>query len=235
MTTTNTSTAAKTLLGYSPWGGPHNGGGPFTKLFTNTVDASKHGLKGLSAFILWGGTDIHPSLYKAKTSTYGQPPYQPSARDIWEWKALQYCKYNNIPVIGVCRGAQIMNAFAGGKLIQHVNNHHGDHVVVDKEGNEWDVTSCHHQMLDLEGVDAELLAWTPQVRSRVFMGEDDTCPAHVQKALSEGTFREPETVFFPEFKGIGFQGHPEWAGEKRVFVKTCLDQVTQYCLENPHA
>jgi gamma-glutamyl-gamma-aminobutyrate hydrolase PuuD len=142
---------------------------------------------------------------------------------------MKHCKANNIPIIGVCRGAQFMCAFAGGKLIQHVTGHDtGGHMVVTNEGDLFRVTSAHHQMLDLNGTKHELLAWAPENLSALYYGERSETPETVTKAMLASEFKEPEIVFFPEFKGLAIQGHPEWAEESSDFVNKTNELVVEY-------
>lgn len=217
-----------TTIAYSPWG---NGKSiyPFDAIFDNAINAYEKGFKNVDAFLLWGGTDIHPSFYGAEPHRHNQAPALPSQRDLWEWQAMKHCKANGIPIIGVCRGAQFMCAFAGGKLIQHVTGHDtGGHNVVTVDGDIFRVTSAHHQMLDLAGTRHELLAWAPQNLSACYYGEKSETPETVSMAMSKNQFKEPEIVFFPEFKGLAIQGHPEWAEIGCEFVNKTNELVVEY-------
>lgn len=187
------------------------------------------GFEGADAFLLWGGTDIHPSFYKAKANIYNGAPDEPSDRDVWEWKAMQHCKANNIPMIGVCRGAQFLCAFAGGKLVQHCNGHNnGTHMVEDFEGSQYSVTSAHHQMMDLRGTVNELIAWPSKAISTIYYGPDSVIPPHIQAGLSTGTFAEPEVVFFPKIKALAIQGHPEWMNKDSMFIHKSNEYIVNY-------
>jgi putative glutamine amidotransferase len=214
------------MLGYSPWGNGHSTY-PFDSLFKEQVDCFDKGFSGISAFLLWGGTDIHPSFYNQKAHAWSGAPFKPSVRDEWEWQALRYCKANQIPVIGVCRGAQLMCAFAGGKLIQDVTGHGASHTMTTKTGEVMTTTSSHHQMLDLHNVNHELLAWSSVRRSDHYYGEHNETPAHIDVA----TFKEPEVVYFPDFNGLAIQGHPEWADEDDRFVEYCLNTIQEYLFD----
>ena len=44
-----------------------------------------------------------------------------TVRDEWELEALQYLWENKMPVLGICRGCQIMNIFAGGTIYQDLS------------------------------------------------------------------------------------------------------------------
>ncbi len=200
----------KLILVTSPWANPQDCY-PFNHLFTEIRLGDDPGaFENAHAFILWGGTDIHPSFYNARANRFSQAPALPSDRDVWEWKAMNYCKAKQIPIIGICRGAQFMCAFAGGKLFQHIQGHtSGSHKVVDKAGEVFSVTSAHHQMLDVHGVNAELVAWADHPKSLFYYGEQCIIPKHVEDSINKNTFKEPEIVFFPEIRGLAIQGHPE--------------------------
>lgn len=218
-------------IAYSPWG-TGTQVGFLDELFDGSINAKRDGFKNADAFVLWGGQDIHPSYYGQKRGPNSQAWESPTERDIWEWQAMKYCRTNNIPMIGICRGAQFLCAFAGGKLIQHVNNHTGgDHPVVCDDGDVFEVTSCHHQMLDITGTQGELLAWTPENRSSVYYGEGAHTPEHLKPALVAGTFQEPEIVYFPEINALAIQGHPEWAKRDSAFVKKCLSYINSHLFE----
>ncbi|CAB4131222.1 Peptidase C26 [uncultured Caudovirales phage] len=217
-----------TTVAYSPWG---NGNSiyPFDAIFDHAVNAYEKGFKNVDAFLLWGGTDIHPSFYDESPHRHNQAPAMPSPRDVWEWQAMKHCKAHGIPIIGVCRGAQFMCAFAGGKLIQHVMGHDtGGHEVVTADGETFRVTSAHHQMLDLINTNHELIAWTPTKLSAVYYGAKSETPEHLLFNMRNDTFKEPEIVFFPEFKGLAIQGHPEWAEIGSDFVNKTNELVVEY-------
>lgn len=215
-------------LGYSPWGNM-NSIYPFDALFDEKVDAEKNGFEGIDALVLWGGTDIHPSFYGQTHNKFSGAPTLPSTRDLWEWQAMKYCKAHNIPIIGVCRGAQFLCAFAGGALFQHVTNHNGgSHSVTTTTGEIFNVTSAHHQMLDLKDTKHELLAWSTECLSNVYYDDQTSTPFRVRAEIMKKTFKEPEMVFFPEIRGLAIQGHPEWAQESSRFVQYCNELITEY-------
>lgn len=201
------------VLGYSPLGNGHSIF-PFDAIFDRAQNIEKS-IEGVDAVVFWGGTDIHPSLYS-------EPPHRtnqvrtmrhPSARDEFEKRAMLYCKAKNIPIIGICRGAQLMCALAGGSLVQDCDGHHGNHMMTTEEGETIETTSCHHQMMVLEKVPHRLLAWSSQKRSKHYKDGYDTEIAYMKHA------REPEVVYFPTMHGLAIQGHPEWADKSSRFVQ----------------
>jgi len=214
----------KLVLGYCPQGNGSNIA-PFDWVFKAKQDISKS-FAGVDAVVFWGGADIHPSLYKERMnlSESQASANGPSARDIFEWKAMRYCAMNNIPMIGVCRGAQLMCAFAGGKLVQHVEGHvggNGNHTVLTSEGSIINTTSCHHQMMYPWDVEHELLAWAVKKLSTKYEGADGS---NMPRAQLE---REPEVVYFPHINGLAIQGHPEWMSAKSTFAEYCNELIIE--------
>lgn len=79
---------------------------------------------GLDLIILTGGNDISYS----KEATHIAPE-----RDIIEKQILSYSKKKKIPVLGICRGLQMMNIFEGGGLKHHSQQKIGCHPVICME------------------------------------------------------------------------------------------------------
>jgi len=215
----------KLVLGYCPQG---NGTSiaPFDRVFGAKQDISKS-IEGVDAVVFWGGTDIHPSLYKEKPHKRSQCLFStPSSRDIFEWNAMKYCLTNNIPMIGVCRGAQMLCAFAGGRLIQdcdgHVGGSGGGHPITVLNGpigtKNIYATSCHHQMMYPFDVPHEMLGWSSVHQSSRY--------ENAEGLVNMDGKVEPEIVYFPDIKGFAIQGHPEWA-ENTPFADHCNKLINE--------
>lgn len=165
-------------------------------------------LTGIDALILWGGADISTSLYGREPFNSYQSSYV-SDRDLFEWELLRLAYKRGIPIIGVCRGAQILCAFAGGALVQDMHGHLSDHEVVTYEGELFKSSSSHHQLMypyKMHPDDYKILATVSKNQSHIYQGitnEEVT-------GYKDGKFLEAEVVEFPSVKGFGIQGHPEW-------------------------
>lgn len=182
--------------------------------------------KELSAVVFWGGTDISPSLYQEKANSFSEARNEPSRRDLFEWTLMKYCTGEAIPMIGVCRGAQLLCAFAGGKLAQHVTGHNASHEITTNEGEIFKPRADHHQMMlpGLPGeVEHELLAWSTHPRSDYYIGQGETI------TYFPAGFKEPEIVWFPGIRGLAIQPHPEWMDEC-AFNDYVRELTRAYCL-----
>lgn len=215
------------VLGYSPVGQGGNTPYPFDALFGKFQNILTKGCEGIDCLVLWGGTDISTHFYNEPKGKYTQHPAV--HRDVDEWNALLYCKKHNIPVIGVCRGAQLGCAFAGGKLIQDINNHvGGNHDITTVDGLTFSSTSCHHQLMYPWDVPHELIAWSTDRRSNHYLN------GHNLPVAQAAEMPEPEIVYFPEIRLLGIQGHPEWAPEKSQYVQYCLQLVVKHLFPSHH-
>src|SRR6476619_3287100 len=76
----------------------------------------------MDGLLISGGADLHPDRY-------GQPSRGSTTievdRDALEHEAWTAAQARDVPVLGVCRGFQVINAFSGGTLLQHVDGHQG--------------------------------------------------------------------------------------------------------------
>lgn len=77
-------------------------------------------LPHLDGLLLSGGADLAPSTYGAEPD--GNGGYEP-IRDRIELDLLAGARDQGLPVLGICRGLQLVNVAAGGSLHQHVPEH----------------------------------------------------------------------------------------------------------------
>jgi putative glutamine amidotransferase len=76
----------------------------------------------MEGLLLTGGADIDPARYGA--ANRGSVDIEPE-RDELEAAAWAAAEARGLPVLGICRGFQAMNVFAGGTLLQDVEGHAG--------------------------------------------------------------------------------------------------------------
>ncbi|NJK76011.1 MAG: gamma-glutamyl-gamma-aminobutyrate hydrolase family protein [Oscillatoriales cyanobacterium RU_3_3] len=85
----------------------------------------------VDALIFSGGGDINPEIYGGciEETVYGID----SERDNFELTLAKLALKSNIPILGICRGMQILNAASGGDLIIHVPDIYGKEIDHRKE------------------------------------------------------------------------------------------------------
>jgi gamma-glutamyl-gamma-aminobutyrate hydrolase PuuD len=75
-------------------------------------------LARLDGLLIAGGPDVEPVRYDRTPGPHTQPPSR--ARDGSELELLAGAVGRGLPVLGICRGAQVLNVARGGTLIQHL-------------------------------------------------------------------------------------------------------------------
>lgn len=170
--------------------------------------------------VLWGGEDISPSIYGETPNRFTHASARLSYRDAREIALARKAIQIGMPIVGICRGAQLMCALSGGKLIQHVEDHHGSHPIKTNDGKTLTTNSIHHQMMFPFDIEHELIAWSSHRISPCYVGEGN-------KQLPAPKV-EPEIVYFPQTNSLGIQGHPEYLTPDNEFVQYCHTQMEKY-------
>ena len=129
------------------------------------VDASDAVPSAFDALCLTGGEDMEPARYGAaadpRTETID------GARDALELGLIATARERDLPVLGICRGFQVINVAYGGSLLQHVDGHRekngpiAPHVAVAAPGSKlaaacgtapFSVNARHHQAVAESGL-----------------------------------------------------------------------------------
>jgi len=82
------------------------------------------GLDQAAALLLSGGLDIHPRHWDPDEPVHPLAEPDPE-RDAAELPLVRDAWSRNLPILGICRGAQILNVSLGGSLIQDIPDHFG--------------------------------------------------------------------------------------------------------------
>jgi len=130
-----------------------------------------HEIEQCDGIVLTGGEDVHPSLYnRPEFLSLCNPNFMDERRDEFEWKVCEHIFKKQTPVLGICRGLQLVNVFLGGTLIPDIltagkENHskyyegqdryHSIEILHDSELSKitnivyGDVNSAHHQSANI--------------------------------------------------------------------------------------
>jgi putative glutamine amidotransferase len=173
----------------------------------------------LAGFIIGGGNDIDPAIYGGDVSA--SRTVDP-LRDEFELEVLELAALRGLPVMGICRGAQLINVHGGGTLVGDLRPHRvhtsnrgtllprkavridpGTTLAEFIGGETTRVNSLHHQAVDRTGAN---LAVTACDRDDIVQGIESTT----------GPLR------------LGVQWHPEYLPQRadqrrlfRYFVDAC--------------
>lgn len=111
------------------------------------------------ALILGGGYDMDPSFYSEENKGSEDIDIE---EDRLQLKAADFFVSAGKPVLGICRGMQLLNVYFGGTLIQDMDNHRGAERTValrehsffaDSLGDQVNVSCWHHQAVKKPGED----------------------------------------------------------------------------------
>lgn len=75
-------------------------------------------LDGIDGLVITGGRDVNPESYGSQRHPTTDEPM--GERDSWEFALLNAALRRGMPVLGICRGAQVLNVALGGTLHQHL-------------------------------------------------------------------------------------------------------------------
>ncbi len=141
-------------------------------------------VRPLDGLILQGGADVSPQSYGGTAEV---PEWSGDRiRDLYEIELIREFMMQGKPVLGICRGCQLINVAMGGTLCQDIPSHiegaiaHRDDALYDgyhhpirivpgsglsglypKQGETPLVTSIHHQCVDKLGSDLVVEAVSP--------------------------------------------------------------------------
>ncbi|MEK7059383.1 MAG: gamma-glutamyl-gamma-aminobutyrate hydrolase family protein [Patescibacteria group bacterium] len=96
------------------------GGVPFLVPLIDDIKSLRRLYEACDGLMFSGGNDIDPMTYNAKPSPHSLKPSP--RRDEQEIQLFKWALEDNKPVLGICRGMQLMNVALGGSLYQDIGN-----------------------------------------------------------------------------------------------------------------
>jgi putative glutamine amidotransferase len=197
-------------------------------MYDMPLDSAIEKLRSCSGLILTGGTDINPAWYEDPGDTLKCTTID-DHRDTLEIMLLDSAIAWGIPVLGICRGHQMLNVALGGSLIKDIPTEYDTtvthrcqdfstcfHPVTVVEGSLLNdisgvtagtVNSAHHQGIKVLSPRLKIVAYAP-----------DSLPEAVQLA-------DPSGMPFI----LGVQWHPERLGNENPLSGKIGERFLQEC------
>lgn len=185
-------------------------------------------LDSLDGLIITGGKDVDPARYGQEPHPLTDEPRRD--RDTWEDALLRRAIDRELPFLGICRGAQVLNVALGGTLHQHLPD------VIGQNG---------YQMGGgvFSAVD---IAVTPDSTVHSLLSDGLSVPVYHHQAIdrvAEGLIVSAttadgviEAVELPSVPfGVAVQWHPEEATDDIRLFAGLVDAATTYAQDKTNA
>lgn len=188
------------------------GGTPILIPVINNTDFIKEVCNLVDGIVMSGGGDIHPSYFNAPTIPEAGTP--DPERDAYDVALIREAQARQIPILGICRGMQILNIVFGGDIYQDIAKEFGPALPHSQE--EPKRVATHQVSIKKDSRLAHIMQQT-EVGTNTFHHQAVKRIANefVASAFtSDGICEAIEHPFYPM---IGVQWHPEhlaMAGDK---------------------
>ncbi|MBQ8200663.1 MAG: gamma-glutamyl-gamma-aminobutyrate hydrolase family protein [Clostridia bacterium] len=178
----------------------------------------------IDGLLLTGGHDVGPEVYRMdKTDLCG--PTHPG-RDALETALLRECMQRGMPVFGICRGLQLMNAALGGTLYQDYQTEHPSPVNHRMKPPYDDI--CHEVRVLPDTPLHRIWRETEGVNSCHHQGIRTLAPVLKPMALAPDGL--VEAVYAPDFRFVqAVQWHPEFAWRTRPHQRALIKAFADAC------
>ncbi|TYK51426.1 gamma-glutamyl-gamma-aminobutyrate hydrolase family protein [Actinomadura decatromicini] len=175
-------------------------------------DAAPDVVARLDGLVLAGGTDIDPRRYGARPHPSVRPA--DALRDEWELRLAGAALAADLPVLGICRGMQLLNVVRAGTLVQHLP----------------DVVGTDAHLPDRSGFGKHPIIILPGSRLYAALGDRADIATHHHQAVGnlgrgvvETAWAEDGVVEGIEIRdrafACGVQGHAEESGMTGLFAQ----------------
>lgn len=202
------------------------GGIPLILSFTDNLKDVSTIVDKLDGFIITGGPDINPMIYKEeKLDICGELCLK---RDELEIQVIIEAMKKNKPLLGVCRGFQLINSFLGGSLYQDISTQFGNDV--NHRQDKPYLNPCHS--VNVSGFLKEIVGEDSiMVNSCHHQGIKTLAPCLEAVGYSDDSLIEAFVIKDYSF-GMGVQWHPEMLNKKdltsvaifKAFVNACKNK-----------
>ena len=163
-------------------------------------------VSNLDGLVLIGGADVNPLWYEEEPREKLEEV--DPVRDLYELKLIKMATDQNIPVLGICRGLQLLNVAFGGTLYQDIPSQRGDHSVKHRQdlpssyGSHRVFVDANSQLASILGKD------TLAVNSLHHQAIKELAPIFKATAYAPDSIIEAIDAY-PNRSIMGVQWHPE--------------------------
>jgi putative glutamine amidotransferase len=209
------------------------GGAPFILPLIDSETVLRRLYEQCAGLLLSGGHDLEPARYNGSSNAPSQAKVSTSPkRDKQELQLLTWALQDNKPVLGICRGMQLINVAMGGSLHQDINDDlptaHNHTANIDKK----DFHHLAHRLKVKPGSQLAKILKMSEIATNTLhhqaikkLGDGLVATAHAEDGVIEA-IEQPGKHFV-----IGIQSHPEalagkteplWGALFTAFVRSAI-------------
>jgi gamma-glutamyl-gamma-aminobutyrate hydrolase PuuD len=181
-------------------------------------------IKEIDALLLPGGDDVNPQYYHEQA--HEKLEKVDDSLDRLEFQLMDSARKQRIPILGICRGLQIINVWLGGTLYQDIPSQFGKKVIHRIKKND-KLKPCYHQV-KLEGPLAGL--GTIKSNSYHHQGIKDLAPGlQILGRTKDGLIEALENSNQVDSTILAVQFHPELdlKSSMNLLIKRFFDIVKE--------
>lgn len=186
----------------------------------NNIDTSrmdtemcKRKLEGADGVIFAGGNDFDPEIYGGDRSLVEEYSREDDEKSL---AILDYAIGLEKPILGICRGMQLINIYYGGSLYDDLEKQFSKEII--HRGS--DKTLTHHEINISEGTSLSKIAHSDRIEVNSYHHEgikDLAEGLSVSATSDDGLIEAIENPYYPYM--VGVQWHPELSYENDKFSK----------------
>jgi putative glutamine amidotransferase len=177
-------------------------------LYLLKIDSALRVLNACSGLLLTGGEDVYPAYYQQVNDT-SRCTEMNLRRDSLEMALIQAAIHQKKPILGICRGSQLLNVFSGEKLIVDIPTDFPSAITHQMD----DYEKCFHSIKILPNT---LLSEICQCDSGIVNSNHHQAVKRTAKLLSLNCFTSDGLIEGIEYNSfnekpflLGVQWHPE--------------------------
>lgn len=191
-------------------------------------DIIKKTLENVSGVIMTGGVDIHPFYFNQephpKIGTISKE------RDEFDFTVLDYAFKMKKPILGICRGIQLINVYFGGDLIQDIESQtksnilHSQTAPTDVATHKIKIEKT-SILYDLLGEESEVNSFHHQAIGKI--AKDFNIVAKANDDIIEAIEYKDKNHFI-----LALQWHPELMSENDIKMQNIFNKFVFICGNN---
>mmetsp|Transcript_18110 Transcript_18110/g.46319 ORF Transcript_18110/g.46319 Transcript_18110/m.46319 type:complete len:285 (-) Transcript_18110:127-981(-) len=178
-------------------------------------EAAMELLARLDGLVLAGGRDIEPKLY-AEEVVHPKTFDTRQSQDEWEAALFKAAQMTDVPVLGICRGHQLMCVCSGGKLHQHLPDLAGSE---RRHEGQWDsewpvVVSASTRLADsIVGQEAQGIVLSVKIGNHQGVADAGSLSV-AARSISDSLIEAAEDT--SKRFCVSVQWHPEYSDDRKL-------------------